>query len=117
MQAVIDKDKFMQAQSVLRPKLRQGKANWHTKLYAMVIVPCSICGRLFKLNREKNMIYDKKGWAKNCPICKGEGASYLIVSEAEKKAIKNLHDAQGCTKRKMTPEERIKYGLPPVTQK
>ena len=96
-----DREMFNEANSTLRGTY-----------YRMVIVPCSLCKKLFRIDKDKNAIYDHKEYNKNCPMCqKKPDQLYLMVSEKEKVAIAKLHESQGCTKRKMTPEELIKYNV------
>lgn len=102
----INRTMFIQAQSYLGRR---------KQMYKSRIVPCAKCKRLFRINRTLNEVCDHKSFKKLCPNCRGiVSENYKYVSDKEKEAIKNLHKAVGCTKRQMTPEERIKYGLDPL---
>jgi len=99
---VVNREMFVQAQSTIR------KGDRH--FYKRHIVCCAECGNKFKMDRNKARAYDHSGWKKKCPLCKSEPEKkYLMVGKKQKLTIKRLHEAQGCTVRKMTLEEKKKF--------
>lgn len=101
--AVVNQMMFVEANKTLG-----GKGHF----YKMHIVPCGKCGKKFKINKDLKMILNKRDDEKICPMCAGITSKYyLMVSEKEQVAIARLHEAKGCTVRKMTDEEKRKYNL------
>ena len=71
------------------------------------LVVCG-CGRHFRVQRK----YPKK----KCPVCRDDpNKSWTLISDRELERIKRLEPE--CTTRKMTPEERMKFGLTRQFQK
>ena len=100
--SVINHEMFKQAQSTIR------KGDRH--FYKLHIVPCAKCGRKFKMNKQLKKALEYHEQLKYCPVCRGRYSKrYLMVSKTQEIAIERLHEAQDCTVRKMTKEEREKY--------
>jgi hypothetical protein len=89
---------------------RSTRAKKGRHIYSMVIVPCSKCGKKFRIKRMLRDILDRQKKDKTCPICaKVPSKAYLMVSKKEQANIEKYHKANNCTVRKMTEEERKKY--------